>query len=310
MQLGTSFIDHFIRGLIPSGRKILPWHSHPVAKLSCQRPSATATTSLFCPAVSYDTTGETVQGEFKTNLIGLARQLVLSSHIAAQNLATTPASRLLLIPAHFQCSSSQTKLAECGFIDILPCVPFNITVNSFSNMPRHLQKHLIIAHTESPLPTIPHCRQVLTKPAALNTLEERKCRAPSANTIILSSDDTMGVVYYQASVNGTTQMERHADLQHENTKRLGHGWLQDVGIVDKLKLYLTRFLAMLTESQHIRKSRLERINTAKHRIELLGPALCPVHSAHYRDGQKTCKFEKAKIEKMLDENIIAHAETE
>lgn len=53
-----------------------------------------------------------------------------------------------------------------------------------------------------------------------------------------------------------------------------------------------------------------RIDIAKHPTELFQPSTAPVHSAAYHAGPGTREFEKAKIDKMLAENLIEPAQTE
>lgn len=47
----------------------------------------------------------------------------------------------------------------------------------------------------------------------------------------------------------------------------------------------------------------------KHRIGLIKPDTVPIHSAPYRAGPKTSKFEKAEIDRMIAENVIDTAQT-
>lgn len=52
--------------------------------------------------------------------------------------------------------------------------------------------------------------------------------------------------------------------------------------------------------------RLGRVNTAKHRNKTLELSTKSVHFESYRADPKLWKFEKAKINKTLNENIIEH----
>lgn len=66
---------------------------------------------------------------------------------------------------------------------------------------------------------------------------------------------------------------------------------------------------MLPEFQYMCNGSLGRINTAKHRIELLGPSTRPVHSAPYCAGLNTRTLEKTEKDKMLKENVIKPEQT-
>lgn len=67
---------------------------------------------------------------------------------------------------------------------------------------------------------------------------------------------------------------------------------------------------MLSEFHHTWNCHLAHITTVKNRIKLLKLSTQPVHSAPYRAGPKTLKFEKAEIDKILNKNITKPAQTE
>lgn len=177
-------------------------------------------------------------------------------------------------------------------------------------MPRHLLEHMIVAHTESSLPTINHCWRAFSNPAAVGTPKKHKHKISSTETKTSSSDDTVKAVRYKAPIDRAKQIERHADVQDEDTKRLAHGWRQEIGIADKHGSYQTRFLDMFLEFQHIRDGRLGRTNTAKHRIKSIDLSTLPVRSVPNRAGPKTRKFDKAEIDETLNKNIIEPTKTE
>lgn len=52
MVLGKSFTDEFVRKLVPSEEKLVPWHSHPAAILACRRSFVVAAVNLVSPALS------------------------------------------------------------------------------------------------------------------------------------------------------------------------------------------------------------------------------------------------------------------
>lgn len=215
----------------------------------------------------------------------------------------------MLIQSHFQCYARHKALAARKTIDVTPSLPFHGTSNNFSDMFQYLPKHIFIAYAEFPLPTIYHRQQTPSNPATKRTSEKHKSGTSSTKTRATDSNDTVRVVHYKGPVDRATQIERHADIQNKNTERLVHGWRQDIGIVYKYGSYQTRFLCMLSDFYHIRAARPECINTAEHRIKLLKPSTRPLHSALYRVGPGICKFERAEINKMLNESIIEHAQT-
>lgn len=157
MLLGTMFIDCFIWKIISTQRKSLPSHSHPVKLLACWRSSAAATTNRSSIALNDDTTRKTVYDGFVTSHIRVPRQIITLRHITAQVLGLTPALILLLKQPHFQCFYRRTTLAGRRIMDTSLRLPFYTTMGSFLDMPQHLPKCMLIAHTEPPSPTIYHC---------------------------------------------------------------------------------------------------------------------------------------------------------
>lgn len=138
-----------------------------------------------------------------------------------------------MIKTHFQCSSRHTTLTARGNIGIRPCLSFNTTVSSFSDRPRHLPKHMVVAQTDLPPPTIFRCIQTTSNPAAIGIAEERESKTLLTEIKVFGFNDTVGVVQYKAPAGRATQMEGHIDVQNEDTKCLAHGWREEMGIADK-----------------------------------------------------------------------------
>lgn len=67
---------------------------------------------------------------------------------------------------------------------------------------------------------------------------------------------------------------------------------------------------MPSEFQHMWDGRLERITTAKHRIEIFKPATRRVHSLLHHAGSETCEFEKTEIDRFLNTNITEPTQIE
>lgn len=67
---------------------------------------------------------------------------------------------------------------------------------------------------------------------------------------------------------------------------------------------------MLFQLELVRDGHIGRVKMTKHRIDLLQPAIVPVHKALYRAGLETTEFEKANIDMKLAEYIIELVQTE
>lgn len=215
-----SFNDRFVREIFQSEQKIAPWHSHPLAVLARRRSPVAATSALFSSALSNNTNCKPVQNEFKTNPVRTARHLVMPPSAAARVLMTSTTSRLLLIQPLFQNLSRQTTLAVRGIMNDPPPLPFYITINSFSDRPRHLPKHMVIAHTEPPPQTIHHRWRTASPPAAIETSNVHMFRTPSTETRAFDLDEVVGAGHYKASVDRTTQIGQRADVQDEDTNAM------------------------------------------------------------------------------------------
>lgn len=177
-----SFINHFIREVFSSARKIVLQHSHPAAIEAFRRPSTTATTSSLIPALSDDTTQKTVYDKLNTNSTRVARQVIVPPHTAKQVLVTRIASRLLAIQPYFQCLFHHTTIAARRIVKLSPRRSFYITTSSFSDVPQHLQKRIVIAHTELLSLAIYHCRQTRSNHDTVETSEAHKLKTSSTKT--------------------------------------------------------------------------------------------------------------------------------
>lgn len=67
---------------------------------------------------------------------------------------------------------------------------------------------------------------------------------------------------------------------------------------------------MLTELGFMWDGHVGRITTAKHRAGLVDLTTSPMPSAPYHCGPKAHEFEKTRITRMLENNIIEPAQTE
>lgn len=172
--LGTSFSDRFIRGIFPSERKIVPWHSHPVTILASQRPSATTATNNAISAIEDTSLDQAVTNDQVTHPILVARQMVIPANTASSVLVTTAATGLFLVQPRIMRITRQTTIAARRILDAPPNRPFFILVSNFSNRPVHLRKHMVLAHSETPPSTFFHFRSDVANVSPIGSPEEQE----------------------------------------------------------------------------------------------------------------------------------------
>lgn len=137
--------------------------------LTHRRYSVPAMTNILSHALCKNTVRKVLRYEITRTTIK-ARQTVINLNTAAQVLPSTISSKSCLIRSHSHWFSRHKTLTVRGILDVSSCLPFHITVSSFSNMSRQLPKNLIIAHTEPPSPNIYYCRKTLSNNAAIRTV--------------------------------------------------------------------------------------------------------------------------------------------
>lgn len=86
-------------------------------------------------------------------------------------------------------------------------LPFYMTMRDFSDMPRHLSKHTIVAHTKLALPTIFRGWQNSSNCATTASLVEDNSRAPSTETKIFVFNDTIATVHYKVPLDRAKQIK-------------------------------------------------------------------------------------------------------
>lgn len=195
-----------------------------MAILACWQPATAATTKLFSPTLCNDTKHEVFWEPFAANLILLARPIVGSPNNAALALVTTAASRLLLMQSQLQFFPRWKALIAIETMDVPIHLPFNVTINSFTGIPWHLQKRMLVSNANIALPTIYSCRRIRPSSVAIGTHKERKFKVSVTETVTPYSSQTVAAIHYKASVDSAKQIARHANVQDENTDDFARGW--------------------------------------------------------------------------------------
>lgn len=132
--LGTSFIYHFIKVIFQSERRVVPYHSKPVAILPTFGNDPIAT-------ILDDEEEEDSDGA----LFRVARQEWLPTMSDSTFLLNTIESGLMLIESHMNISKSRVAVTASVTIDVVPGRPFQVFVANFSDSSAHLPKHILFA---------------------------------------------------------------------------------------------------------------------------------------------------------------------
>lgn len=173
-------------------------------------------------AQNKETVHKFVQDKFTTTTIRAARQIVVPLNNAALVLGTTTAPRLLLIQPHLQSYYRHKTLVALEIMKLPSDLPFYVTVTSFSDTPRNLPKHMVVAVPEPDPPAIPNYQHIPSNPVAIETSKKHKSRASSWKTTITDPNKPVRAVRYKAPVDWAKQMQRHADVQDEDIESLSH----------------------------------------------------------------------------------------
>lgn len=223
----------------------------PVAIVVCRQSSAAATTTILSTASCDVHTCKAVYDKSETVSIRVARQILIPEITAVHALRNTTASGLLVIELHLQCLSHLITLAPRRTTNVSPCLPFYVTVGKFLDKPRYLPRHMVIAHTEHPPPSVYRCCRTSSHSINVVNPKKRKYRASPTMKIAPEANDTVEPITQKVSVRRAIQIERHVDVQDQNMELFLHGWCQKIGVADKYGSYQTRFFDTFSEFYHM-----------------------------------------------------------
>lgn len=100
-------------------------------------------------------------------------------------------------------------------------------------------------------------------------------------------------------------MTRHRDSEARNDPNLKLGWKSGIHLWDDYAEYCDQFLNTLSEFPSTRNGRISRVTIAKHDIDLMSKKHQPLHTASYREGQKTPNILETETDKLLLQKFIA-----
>lgn len=116
MLLEISFIDRFIRGIYPTERKVVPWHSHPVAILDTTQRAKCNHTTISTVTAPIDK--PSTEDDNNTYSLRVARKTLLEPHSKHQVLETTIASGIETVELRVVEKTRQKTSTAYGVIDL------------------------------------------------------------------------------------------------------------------------------------------------------------------------------------------------
>lgn len=123
------------------------------------------------------------------------------------------------------------------------------------------------------------------------------------------TSDLVGAVQNKPSTNREIHVKQPVRIRPHETAAPKADSRREVLISAKCQSYRKPSISKLLKFQTIWLGHVGRIDIAKQRIELLSTDAAPAHFAPCRALLRTRKFKKAKIEKMLAENITKPTQT-
>lgn len=120
----------------------------------------------------------------------------------------------------------------------------------------------------------------------------------------------MNAVHYEPTPERLEQMAEDRNVKETDRTILKKYWRGDVQLPAKIKGRGLAFLEMVGEFEIMWDRHLERVNVAKHRLDLLNEDVRMVHSALYRARSTMMKFAVANNGWMIIEKVIKSGTTE
>lgn len=104
-------------------------------------------------------------------------------------------------------------------------------------------------------------------------------------------------------------MNRHEQIHSLQSNDIHADWRKKVNLSNNYSQYRQEFIQMLEPFSKMWDGHLGRISVAKHRIDLMSGST-PVHSAPYRAGPKVREFQRTKINRMFEQEVLESVTTE
>lgn len=154
--LRTSFIEQFIRGILPRERKVVLGHVEPVAIISLK----TATNSMNADNSVMDVNkhSQDEDSSDELNLFCVARQVTIPEHIGGTELVSSQGSECMKIKTYSNDVERRCSMAVRGLMDFIPGKPFHIYILSMTSKVVSLQKFMIVAYVSIAPTCIIHVR--------------------------------------------------------------------------------------------------------------------------------------------------------
>ena len=272
--LGTSFIDRFVKAIIPGRRKVVLYHSPVVAIVGSQSPT------------TYGNAPDTAGDHTKT----VSKKLKVVKPLSIPPMTRAPVTLqsdrgLCFLQSNPKMALKQLSLMASGIKDIYPNKPFEVIVANFGHTPFKLARNAIVGLAiESPTGIYTPSSEALRKTGVLQQFKE----GGSEEVNPVSTVTNEGILPGQTD-KGTWKDQVHIGVQ-------------DSAVRKEVFRLLHKFKPMWSGG-------LGKIVATKHRIDLVEGAK-PIPQQPYRAGPTAREHQRKEIDRMLQAGVIEPATSE
>lgn len=149
--LGNSVIDHFIRAIFDSKRKVVPWLFSAVAiSVSPKHSKSSNPKNVVVNTLIGDIVKTDIQVTKMPTPIRIERLVHSQPHTECHVMVTTSASRIYTVEPRILEATDQLTFATQWVIDIQSLQPFQNRISNLSAKTIHLPKHMVLAYVTEP----------------------------------------------------------------------------------------------------------------------------------------------------------------
>lgn len=198
--------------------------------------------------------------------------------------------------SHLSVAHRDAFMTAKGIMVVYQCSQIYVTIANFGMADVHFLKH-----QKCGIDTIAPQETVHSK-------DERFLSPAGAHGN--NSTNSAYAVHYKQTTDRLEQTAEHETLKEEDESNLKKDWPEDVQLPVRFKTSRPEFINMLGTFESMSDDHLERINAARHRIDLLNDEVRSVHSALYRAGPTARQFAAAEGNRLIAKKVIEPITTE
>ena len=278
MILGTTFIDRYVKAILPGHRKVVFNDAPSVAIIGETKALGLPTPTVTDKLLTNKKESPSVPSNTVSKKIRVARPAVLPPMTQCQVWVQTDVGGLSFLQNHPKLAHKHLTLMENGVMDVLPKQKFQVLVSNFSDKTVRLSKNTIVG-------------LAFPAPAGIMTMDTLKSKKKQPPTVSVEPQ------------NGQPPAREGEGTESEVS------WQDEVHIGTEDEELREQVMDLLAEFQDMWSGHLGTIDAVKHRIELT-PGARPIHQAPYRAGHKAREIEKKEIDRMLAAKVIEEAQSE